>query len=592
MRTARLWGRLVTGLLGLLGVVVAMALQGSPDLPATNGSADRQLVLESMQVQALVLPNSDVSVRETIEARFEGRPWQGLLRAIPVLSRASGGTAHRLGLQLGAVTDAAGAPYRTESRLQDGERRLRIFIPNAAGTTRTAVIRYWVDQAIRFFPDHDEFYWNVTGNDRNVPIERASASILLPSGARGIRAVAYTGPIGSSRSDAAVSIEANEVRVATTRPLGWNEGLTVAVAFDKGSVREPGLWRRGLWWLTANWIVAMPLLTTLLMLGLWRHWGKDPQQRSIVVRYGPPEGLGPAEAGALIDDRVDGRDLMATLVDLAIRGYLNIERTSAGHWLMQPRYRFTLKRSQQDWPADLRPVEHALMVALFAATQAGDQVDSQELENEFYQHIPDLNQHVQKALIERRCFRRWPGQIRSIFATIAIGVLVVGAVLAGWLWGQFGIDTTLTTICFGLSAAAIMGIGWCMPRRTEQGARLLEEVRGYERFMARVDADRLDRGTSGAVEMTLESFERGLPYAMAFGLSRRWSQAFAAVLSVPPAWCAGGFGTSSLGDDLDRFASATSQAMASSPRSSAGSSGFGGGGGVGGGFGGGSVGGF
>ena len=348
MRTSRLWGRLLTSLLALLGAVVAVALQGSPDLPAANSSADRQLVLESMQVQALVLPSSDVSVRETIEARFEGGPWQGLLRAIPVLSRASGGTAHRLGLQLGAVTDAAGAPYRTESRMQDGERRLRIFIPNAAGTTRTAVIRYWVDQAIRFFPDHDEFYWNVTGNDRNVPIERAGASILLPSGARGVRAVAYTGPIGSTRSDAAVTIDANQVRVTTTRPLAWNEGLTVAVAFDKGSVRQPGLLRQGLWWLTANWIVAIPLLTILLMLGLWRHWGKDPQQRSIVVRYGPPEGLGPAEAGALIDDRVDGRDLMATLVDLAIRGYLTIERISVGFWLLQPHYRFTLKRVQQD----------------------------------------------------------------------------------------------------------------------------------------------------------------------------------------------------------------------------------------------------
>lgn len=582
----RLSGRRIRSCAPLLALLAALLVLWLP-----LEAAPRQLVLESMQVQALVLPSSAVAVRETIAARFEGGPWQGLLREIPVVNRAPGGAAHRLGLSLGTITDAEGVPYRSETSLGDGERRLRIFIPDAAGTTRTAVIRYRVEQAIRFFPDHDEFYWNVTGSDRKVPIEQAAATILLPQGTNGIRAAAYTGVAGATGNDAEVSINGNEVRVVATRPLQWNEGLTVAVAFDKGTVRQPGLLQRLSWWLQANWIVAMPLLSVLVMLLLWQRWGRDPRQRAIVVRYEPPPDLAPAEAGALIDDRVDGRDLIATLVDLAVRGFISIGCTRKGSWLVQPRYRFTLNRPQQDWPATLRPHERSLLLALFDTAQAADQVDSEDLENVFYQHIPGLRTQVQQALIARGCFRFWPGQIRLIYACIAGVVLLSGPFAAAWLSSQFGMGAGLTVACFVLTAAPIAAIGWLMPRRTQAGTRLLEQVRGYERFVDRVDRDRFDRAAAG-LELNLETFERGLPYAMAFGLSRRWSQAFAAVLTTPPSWISGGFDPGDLGADLDRFANATTQTLQSSPRSSSGGSGFGGGGSVGGGFGGGSVGGF
>jgi len=578
-------------LMGLLALGLVAVLQQPPLLAGSSTAAPeaggRELVLESMQVQALVLRSGAVALQETIRARFEGAPWQGLLRSIPVISRAPGGAAHRLGLQMRSITAADGTPYRSESSLQEGERRLRIFIPNAAGSTRTAVLRYRVEHAIRFGSDHDEFYWNVTGSDRQVPIEQAGATIVLPLGSRGIRAAAYTGTSGSASADAAVTISGNEVRVETTRPLQWNEGLTVAVAFDKGIVREPGGLERAGQWLLANWIVLLPLLACALMLMLWHLWGRDPQQRAIQVLYEPPAGLAPAEAGALIDDAVDGRDLMATLVDLAIRGYLTIERTSAGGLFLPPRYRFTLLRATQHWGPELRPFEHGLLGALFPIGRVGEAVRSEDLENSFYTHVPGLKQQVQQALIARQCFRHWPQTIRRVYWLIAGVVLGLGPPLAPWLELQFGFGPLLSISSLALTAAAIAGIGWLMPRRTQQGMRLLERVRGYGEFIARVDRDRIDRTL-----LTPEQFERGLPYAMAFGLSRRWSEAFAAVVTSPPRWYAGEFDADGFGGDLDRFCSSTAQVLQSAPRSSSSGSGFGGGGGVGGGFGGGSVGGF
>ena len=592
-RRRRPWAGAITavaaGLLSLL--IMAIQQPAPPSLqapsPAAAGTTDRQLVLESMEVQALVLRSGAVALQETIRARFEGGPWQGLLRAIPVISRAPGGAAYRLGLQMGAITAADGAPYRSTSTLVDGERRVRIFIPNAAGNTRTAVLRYRVEHAIRYFPDHDEFDWNVTGSDRQVPIEQAGATIVLPLGSRDIRAAAYTGTAGASGREATVTVEGTTVRVASTRPLQWNEGLTVAVALAKGTLREPGPLQRSWQWLVANWIVLVPLGCGGLMLGLWRLWGQDPWQRPLVVRYEPPSNLAPAEAGALIDNSVDGRDLMATVVDLAIRGYLRVERTSLGTLFVPPRYRFTLLRAGQNWGDELRDFEQALLGALFPLGQVNEAVRSEDLENNFYTHVPGLKRQLQQGLIGRGCFRHWPQTIRLIYGVLAAVVLMLGALLAPALERQFGFAVPITITSLVLSAAAIAGIGWLMPRRTVAGTRLLEEVRGYGEFIARVDRDRIDRTL-----LTPEQFERGLPYAMAFGLSRRWSEAFAAVLSTPPSWYGGDFDADSFGGDLDAFCNSTAQVLQSAPRSSAGGSGFGGGGSVGGGFGGGSVGGF
>ena len=44
-----------------------------------------------------------------------------------------------------------------------------------------------------------------------------------------------------------------------------------------------------------------------------------------MVQYEPPEDLTPAEAGTLIDNAADMRDITATMVDLAVRGYIRIE---------------------------------------------------------------------------------------------------------------------------------------------------------------------------------------------------------------------------------------------------------------------------
>jgi uncharacterized membrane protein len=96
------------------------------------------------------------------------------------------------------------------------------------------------------------------------------------------------------------------------------------------------------------------------------------------------------------------------------------------------------------------------------------------------------------------------------------------------------------------------------------------------------------------VVKTPELFERYLPFAMAFGVERKWARAFQEIYRDPPTWYVGtnatAFDVGGFSSRLADLSSRAGRAMASSPRSSngsgfsGGSSGGGSGGGGGGGW--------
>jgi hypothetical protein len=146
--------------------------------------------------------DGSTAVHERLTLVFIGE-WHGIHRFIPVEYSGPRGTNYTLLIDVIGVTDAAGQKLKYESRITHGLRDLKILIPDAVDTTRTVEIAYNVRNGIRYFEDHDEFYWNVTGNDWPVPIDHASALVSLPSAATGsLRAQAFTGVYGSAEREA------------------------------------------------------------------------------------------------------------------------------------------------------------------------------------------------------------------------------------------------------------------------------------------------------------------------------------------------------------------------------------------------------
>jgi uncharacterized membrane protein len=556
--------------LALIACILALAV------PA----AAKSWRIADFQDTILVNQHAVVTVKERITLVFIGE-WHGIHRTIPVEYPGPRGTNYTLFLDVTGVTDGNGHKLKYESRKKGDYRDLKIYIPGAVDTTRTVEIDYTLRDAIRFFEDHDEFYWNVTGNDWPVPIDHATARVSFPVSAAGsLRAQAFTGVYGSTGHEATSDVNGPDVSFETTNPLPMRGGLTIDVYVPKGILHEPSALTRALWFLGSNPIAFLPFMTLGVMFGLWWYKGRDPDAGvSVAPLYEPPPDISPAEAGTLLDDKIDPRDITSTIVDLAVRGYIKIEETvDKGLLFHHKDYIFHLLKPHEQW-SGLAPHERVMLENIYAG--GGTQTRLSSLKNHFYTAIPTIRTDIMSALRRKGMYLVDP-ESANAYSLGAIVVIVAPFVLIQFL----GWKDVFSSVGLLLLSGAISAVIWWlfarqMTAKTRKGARTLVSVLGFQEFMNRVDADRLKR-------MPPDTFEKYLPYAMALGVEHQWAQAFTGIIKDPPNWYASpngmvGFSPLFFTSSMHSMATDMHQVFVSAPRSSSTGSGWGGGGGFGGG---------
>ncbi len=578
---------------GTLGVLMGLLAASLLIFAAAPVAADKSLVIDNFHSDIAVHADAGIVVTETITLHFSGY-WNGIYRTIPVQYRTPQGFNYELLLDMYSITDDADNELNYESRRRGQYQELKIYIPGAVDTARTIILRYQVRNALKFFPQHDELYWNITGDEWEMPIRYASATIRLPEKVTGVRATAFTGGYGSSEQAALVQTEKNTVSIETQRPLNFREGLTVGVAWNPGVVHRPTPLERIASFLRANWVFCIPLLALVCMYYLWATKGRDPRLRPIAPQYEPPEAMTPAEVGTLVDNVPNMPDITATIVDLAVRGYLVIEEQQTEGFLglgRKKEYTFTLKKKEPEW-SDLQPHEREMLQSMFLG-DVRQSVTLSELENNFYRHLPHIRDLIYQRLIMRHYYTSRPDEVKRNYL-IGAAVPGIAAIIASNAGLTLGTAYESVIVAGILTSIVIAAFGWFMPARTYKGARALEGVLGFEEFLGRVESDRL-----GRVVKTPEMFEKFLPYAMALGVEKNWARAFADIYKEPPQWYQGSsfpnFYLGSFVSDLGHMSTQAASVMTSAPRSSGGSAfggggfggGFGGGGFSGGGFGGG-----
>ncbi len=533
-----------------------------------------------------VAPDGTMTVRENLEVSFQGE-FHGIYRDIPIQYPGPHGSNYTLFLTVTGVTDGQGRNLKYDSSVQGDFRHLKIYVPNAVNTTKIVDINYTVKNAVRWFDDHDELYWNVTGNDWPVPIDSAMAIILFPpNAANNLRGQAFTGVYGSEGRDATVTVNGNVVKVSTNNTLDMREGLTADVYITKGILTQPSQLTFALWFIRSNVIVLLPLWAFVVMFFFWWTKGRDPKPDiSVAPMYDPPKDMTPAEVGTLTNDSVHPRDITSTLVDLAVKGYLKIEEVESKMLLFSHRdYIFHSLKPQGSW-SSLEAHERVMLNHMFPADAT--QIRMSELRNQFYVAIPTIKEDI---LAELRGKGMYSVDPDSAHAYVFIGVLLTAVPFV--LLQLFKIADVLASVGMVILAGLISLIivflfARIMPAKSLKGVRTKVEILGLQEFINRVDADRLRR-------MPPDTFEKILPYAMVLGIENRWAKAFQGIVQNPPAWYVGptpyvGFNPIFFAASMHSMATDAHQAFVAAPRASGSGSGWGGGGGgfSGGGFGGG-----
>lgn len=533
--------------------------------------------IENFRSEITVHADASITVTETITTHF-GLAKHGIFRKIPWRYQTDDDATMQVPIDVQEVKRNGQIEPYTTSIIGD---KVEIKIGDADKTIigeQTYTIVYVAKAVVNFFDDHAELYWNVTGNDWEVRVTNVTTTIFLPAGvkAEGLLATCYTGAIGSTNRDCEIGLEPPEVRYTAKEPLtvviGWPIGIvtkpenydqlrsTAGTTAIERVMKHPVMF----WGLNAVW----PLLVGLW---LWRHWhlrGKDALNRgTVIAQYDPPNTLTPGEMGTLFDEHANHRDVIATMVDLAVRGYLTITEVKTKK-MIGSSIDYRLDRLTPTATTPLKDHEQKMMNGLFAN---GSSVTLADLKGTFADDVIKIQGHLYDQVRDQGYFTANPNTIRIVY-------IVVGSILAGL--GFLFVDFLIFgPIVAGLLIAAT---GPFMPKRTVKGAEALWHAKGFKLFLEKAEKYRIHWQEKQNI------FETYLPYAMAFGVADKWTKAFADLQKQSPAWYHGSdgtFNTIMFWSALNSFSTASAKSF--TPPAASGGSGFGGGGFSGGGFGGG-----
>ena len=545
-----------------------MLATASPAAAQTRGL----FAIDSFVTSLVVNADGSLIVREDITFAFRGSH-QGVFRRIP-LRYTRDGLEFPLALSGIGAYDEASRPLRTEVSYPDRSVVIKAWVPGAVDTKKTVSVVYHVRRGVLTYEDHDELYWNATGTEWNAPIGNAEVYVTLPAGIGDaeVRTAAYTGAFGAVGHDYAVDRVESYWRFRTTRALSPREGVTVVVGWPPGHVAHPSELRRAGWFVADYWPLALPALALFWGGFVWWAFGRDPVgNRSVKPEYAPPADLIPAEAGALVDERAHPRDVIATVVDLAVRGYLQIEPITTAFGQAD----FMFKRLKPvGGDPDLRPFELYVLAKIFGADWGINMRLLSEVRRDYENVFPPIRDQLYRLMVQDGLFPSSPGSVRA-------GWMLAGAItaIAGSFLPTFApswLDVYEPSLRIGVIASGLVfiGWGWVMPRKTWAGVQILAQVRGFQEFLERAEKDRLER-------LPPDTLHRWLPWAIALGVTERWIFNFQGLKVAAPAWyqSRGDFSLPSFVHDLGTFTQRTEEAILTTRRGyGAGRGGAGGGG--------------
>ncbi|WP_448059626.1 DUF2207 domain-containing protein [Cellulomonas hominis] len=617
---------------GALGTLTMLGLLGAPAAgAAVPGVALRTTVGDLSDGQEITRYAADVTLGADGVAHvvldfdfdFGDDPGHGPYLTLPTRQNVDAEHDRLFRVSDISASSSTGAPADVDEEDDGSALILRIGDPDVDDVSgvQTYSVSYTVDGWVNpSSPDHsgDELFWNVIGNGWTIPLSNLAVQVTGPADVQD--AVCFTGPYGSDTPcDSAQVDGATVTYTQSTVPVG--DQLTTVAGWPGGTFPgvEPILVAKDD--LTAPLRPVSPFgaVGAAVLLGgsalavrRVRRTGRDraylgltpglrpgigqdgasgyrDSRTPVAVQFTPPQGVRPGEVGTLVDERADPVDVTATLIDLAVRGYLRIDEVQ----------RSRPGKKAKDWTlvqltapdASLLPFETTLLTEVFDGRST---VKLSELKTTFAASMGRVQDGLYEHVTTNGWFRANPKNVRAAWVAAGLALAVLGALGTVFVfavgWQVRGL--ALVPVAVGLVGLLVAALSRSAPARTETGTAVLAEALGFRRYLATAEADQI------RFEEGEDIFSRYLPYAIVFGLTERWARVFGELAAqgrgvAQPGWYVGGFPGANVywavafASSLDRFQAVATESLSAPTPGSSGGSGFGGGGFSGGGVGGG-----
>lgn len=634
---------------GLIFSVFTLAFSILP-LAAQDLSPERVLSFHS---EISVHEDASMTVTEMIRVKSSGvNIKHGIYRDFPTDYRDRLGNRYRVDFNpTKALRDGVPESYRLQN-LRNGK---RVYIGNKdvilSPGEYTYTLIYETNRQLGFFKDHDELYWNITGNGWGFPISEASAVVQLPTGVPTSKVTwnAYTGYPGSINKDySAFTDTSGSVNFVTTKPLAPFEGLTIVVSWPKGFVRQPSTEARIQYFYHDNLGLIIGVIGLLAVVGyyliVWAMVGRDPKKGTIIPLYSPEDNLSAADMRYILRMSFDHKAFTATVINMAVKGFLKISQSRGAYKIIKAGVDEGVL-SEEEMIVAKKLLGKSKEIELESANHVIIQQALSALKN-------FLRLHFEKVYFFTNTKYFIPGAILSLLMTITSGAvsalesgssdkLFLAVFICFWLsiWSVgvaallqncialwrgralakavalmlfavpfvvgeiFGLSvlvyaTSVVTVFILVTIITVNLLFYHLLKApTLAGRKIIDKIYGFKMYLSTAEKERLN--LLNPPEMTPELFEKYLPYALALDVEQGWSERFSAAMNAAgksdkdytPVWySAASTGVLSVGAFSSSLSNSFSSAISSSataPGLSSGSSGGGSSGGGGGGGGGG-----
>jgi hypothetical protein len=489
----------------------------------------------SAQQERIILFKSDITVntdasllvRETISVKSTGETIKhGIVREFPTHYKNYHGTHYVVDFDLHEILQDN---RPTEYSIHNASNGKKIYIGDKNRLidpgVHTYTLIYSTQRQLGFFVDHDELYWNVTGNGWRLPIDAVEAVVHLPPDIeqQQIHVEAHTGVQDSTGVDCDASINDHEVIFVTTRPLRTYEGLTIAVEWPKGFVTEPSWIQKIRWFMRDNGLIAVAISALLLFfvwyLFCWLRVRRKNRPGVVIPLFYPPHGMSPSAMGFMQTMKCSDSLLSPDIIHLAVKGFIKIS-SKKGSLTFFPfatsSYTLTCSKDLQVLQQDTRlsTYEIKLLSTLFAQNPVLT--------------VNEKNSRIIKnalAIVKKQCTQYGHFIERSIIALlIGSSIAVMGGISLVMLMPPAVI------FVFLLVSISISFLSF-LKSYTLEGRKLQDAMDGFKLYLTTAETERLKIiGTPPIKTPTL--YETYLPYAMALGVEEQWTHQFTPIFAA------------------------------------------------------------
>lgn len=526
--------------------LVLLILMGAVPTTARSHAQTRSFYWDRFDVDITIHRDGSFDVVETQTIVFIGGPFRFGFRGID--GRLTEGiTDIAVADDAGDYTAGFDETPRTFTVAREGQETvIRWYFEPLADETRTFVLRYRVLGGLRYYEKGDQLWWKAVYADRPYPVNASTVTVRVPAPATIQNVDTYFTPADIAQLDPQtvrfvaterippqqefeIRVEFTPGVVAGTAPA-WQAAEDARAAQREAQAEFDRRWRPLINVVVGSLALMLIILAPAGLYLLWYLRGRDAPA-TFVAEYlpEPPSAMPPGLVGTLMDERADMEDILATLIDLARRGYIRIEeQVKTGAFGLSSRdFVYTLLKEPDE---SLREYERLLLKYLFNDKKERKLSD---LRQKFYIHLPQIQNALYQEVEEAGLFERNPEQVRNRWSLYGVLVLILAFVFsfgAIALLVQYSNLVLLIPCGPALFVGGLLFLARFMPRRTAAGAEEYARWRAFRTYLRRMEKYS-DLARAG------ELFERYLPYAIAFGLERDYLRQWAQVPTAsPPPW--------------------------------------------------------